>query len=167
MKKTLILLITICTLSIPAYSQVRIGVLNSQEIASKSKKGMQIQQKLENKQKAKQNKLKSIQENIERLKKEVLSPGLKIETREKKSLELQSKQTEFKRFVEDAQREIQSESQIELSAFEKELIPLINNYAKAKGFTIVYDLTSSGIVYFEKKKKKTEDIIKQIDARLQ
>ena len=113
-RKTLILVITVLVMSAFAISQVKIGVVNAQEILQKTKKGIEISKRLEQLQQKKQNEMQAMQDAIKKLEKEVLSPALNQETREKKGLEMQTKRKELKRFLEDAQNEIQRASQREL-----------------------------------------------------
>ena len=104
-------------------------------------------------------------EEIKKLEKDLMSPALNDEAREKKSIELQEKRTDFKRFYEDAQNEFQRESQKELTALEKELMPLIDNLGRQKGFTIIFDITRPGIVYFDQAIDITDEVIKMVDAK--
>lgn len=166
MKKTLILVLTIFVLSAFAYSQVKIGVINAQEIIQKTKRGLAIQGKLENLQKQKAAGLQTLNDSIKKLEKDLLSPALNNATREKKSVELQTKRTTLKRQYEDAQRDFQRESQKMLVDLEKELIPLIESVGKSKGYTVIFDRQRSGIVYFDGSADITAEVIKVIDAKL-
>ena len=165
MRKTLILVVAILVMSAFAISQVKIGVVNAQEILAKTKKGIEIQKRLEQLQDKKQQELQAKQDEIKKLEKDVLSPALNDETREKKSIELQNKRKDLKRYVEDAQNEIQRESQKELVELEKAVMPLIDQIGKAKGFTIIFDITRPGIVYFDQAIDITPDVIKAFDAK--
>ncbi len=165
MKKTLILVLAILALSAYAYSEVKIGVINSQEIVMKTNRGKQIQTKLENLQKTKSNQLKTLNDEIKKLEKELLSPALNAATREKKSLDLQNKRTTFKRSYEDAQRDVQRESQKALVELEKELIPLIEGVGKSKGYTLIFDRARSGIIFAGPAVDITAEIIAAVDAK--
>ena len=102
-------------------------------------------------------------EEIKKLEKEVLSPALNDETREKKTVDLQNKRKDLKRYLEDAQNEIQQESQKELVELEKAVMPVIDQIGKSKGFTIIFDITRPGIVYFDQAIDITPDVIKAFD----
>lgn len=165
MRKTLVLVVTILVMSVFAISQVKIGVVNAQELLAKTKKGIEIQKRLEELQKKKQNEMQVMQDEIKKLEKEVLSPALNQETREKKGLELQTKRKNLKRFVEDAQNEIQRASKKELVELENAVMPLIDQIGKSKGFTIIFDITRPGIVYFDQAIDITPEVIKAFDAK--
>jgi outer membrane protein len=165
MRKTLIFLVTVLVMSAFAVSQVKVGVVNAQEILQKTKKGVEIQKRLEQLQNKKQLELKTKQEEIKKLEKEVLSPALNQETRQKKTLDLQTKRKNLKRYIEDAQNEIQRASQKELVELEKAVMPLIDQIGKSKGFTIIFDITRPGIVYFDQAIDVTAEVIKAFDAK--
>ena len=163
MRKIFILVVTVLVMSAFAISQVKIGVVNAQEILAKTKKGVEIQKRLEQLQNKKQNELQAKQDEIKKLEKEVLSPALNDETREKKTVDLQNKRKDLKRYLEDAQNEIQQESQKELVELEKAVMPVIDQIGKSKGFTIIFDITRPGIVYFDQAIDITPDVIKAFD----
>jgi len=165
MKKIFVLVMTVLVISSFAFSQVKIGVVNAQEILAKTKKGVEIQKKLEQLQKKKQQEAQALQDEIKKLEKDVLSPALNDETREKKGLELQTKRKDLKRYIEDAQNEFNRESQKELMELEKAVMPLIEQIGKSKGFTIILDITRPGIVYFDQTIDITAEVIKAFDAK--
>lgn len=165
MKKTLILLISFLALSIFAFSEVKIGIVNAEEIISKTIRGKAIQTKLEAFQNKKQQEIQVLDEEIKKLEKEISNPALNDETRDKKSLDLANKKKNIQRLIEDARNDIQRESQTELITLEKDLMPIINEIGKSKGFTIVFDSTRPGIVYIDPTIDITEDVIKAVDAK--
>jgi outer membrane protein len=166
MKKTLFVMLTLVIMSVYAYSEIKIGVINAQEVFEKTKRGSKIQKELEAMNDKKAEELKALNESIKKLEKDLLSPALNSTAREQKSVELQTKRTDLQRRYEDAQRDLQRESQKKLLELEKELMPLITNLGKSKGFTIIFDRARSGIVYFEQSVDITNEVIAAIDAKL-
>jgi len=165
MRKTIMLMSAIFILCAFVFPEIKIGVINPQKIMDNTKKGLAIQDKLEKFQKQKQQQLQTMQEEIKKLEKDLLSPALNNEAREKKNIEAQEKQKAFKRFYEDAQNEFQRESQKELMTLEKDLMPLVDNLGRQKGFTIIFDITRPGIVYFYQTIDITDEVIKMVDAK--
>lgn len=165
MKKSFTLIFMILTLSIFVFSEVKIGVINAQEIMEKTKKGNQVQKKLENLQNAKRKVLQAKQQELEKLEKELNSPALNADTRARKTRQIQDKRIELQRMVEDARKEVQQESQKELFALQKEIIPLIQEIGKSKGFTLILDMAGTGIAYFDQSIDITAEVIKAIDAK--
>ncbi|NIM14856.1 MAG: hypothetical protein GTO45_22955 [Candidatus Aminicenantes bacterium] len=165
MRRTIVLLIAIFVLNAFAFSEVKIGVINPQKIMDSTKKGIAIQKRLEKLQGEKQQKINAMQDEIKKLQKDVMSPALNNEARQRKNIELQEKQKTLKRYVEDARNEFARESKKEFLNLEKELMPLIENLGRQKGFTIIIDITRPGIVYYDKAIDITTDVIKAVDAK--
>ncbi len=165
MKKTLVIVITILTLALYTFSEVKIGVINAQKVIASTKRGKDIQKKLENLSKAKQKKVEAMQMEIKNLEKSLQSPALNTTAREKKAVEIQNKKTKLKRYYEDTQKELRRQYQKEMQKLQKEVMPIIDKIGKSKGFTIVFDLSISGISYFDKTIDITDVVIKEIDTR--
>ncbi|MCP4146559.1 MAG: OmpH family outer membrane protein [bacterium] len=165
MKKTFIFVFTMLSLSLFVFSQVKIGVINAQEILQKTKKGVTIQKKLEGLQKKKQTEIEKLQNEIKTLSKDLGVPALSAEAREKKGRQLEDKKITYNRVLQDAQKEMQMKSQQELMNLQKEILPIIAELGKAKGYTLVLDMASSGIAYFDQGIDITAEVIKAVDAK--
>jgi outer membrane protein len=165
MKKSLTLIFTILVLSVFVFSEVKIGVINAQDIIAKTKKGNEVQKKLEGLQNDSQQKVESLENDIKQLQKDLASPALNNDTREKKTREMEDKRISYNRLVQDAQKTIQEESQKELMALQREIMPLIQQIGETKGFTLILDMASSGIAYFDKTIDITDEVVKAVDAK--
>ena len=132
MKKTVIFVTVMLVFSWFIFSEIKIGVINAQQVIQETKKGKEITGRLEKLGQGKQKQVEALREEIKKLQKDAVSPALNDETREKKNLELQTKQTELKRFIEDAQREMQQKSATELKNLRQEILPLIEKICKEK-----------------------------------
>ncbi|MCP4215113.1 MAG: OmpH family outer membrane protein, partial [bacterium] len=120
MKKTLILVFDIMTLTFYTLAEVKIGVINAGEIVQKTKKGNKIQKKLEVLQKKKAAELEGAQNNLKQLQKDLASPAINADTREKKTREMEDARIKYNRLLQDAQKSMQSASQKELMDLQKE-----------------------------------------------
>lgn len=165
MKKSFTLIFTILILSVFVFAEVKIGVINAQDIIVKTKKGNEVQKKLEGLQTDAQQKVEALQNDIKQLQKDLASPALNNDTREKKTREMEDKRVSYNRLVQDAQKTIQEESQKELMALQREIMPIIQQIGQAKGFTLILDMASSGIAYFDKTIDVTDEVVKAVDAK--
>ncbi len=165
MKKTLVLVMAIITLSLFAYSQAKIGIINAQEVVQKTKRGINIQKRLEKLGQARKDQITKKQAELKTLEKELQSPALNTETREKKARSFQDKRVQLQRLVEDAQKYMQKETQKELLQLQKEIMPLIQALGKAQGYTLIIDMANSGVAYFDTKVDLTAEVIKAVDAK--
>ncbi len=166
MKKSFISILTLLTLTIFAFSEVKIGVINSQEILQKTKKGSQTLKNLENLKNAKERQIQTLVNELEALEKELNSPALSAGARENKLRTLEDKKTNYDRTVQDAQKEIQSQSAKALGDLEKEFIPIIQQVGQVKGYDVVLDVTNSGVAYFAPTTDITAEVIKAVDEKL-
>jgi len=89
---------------------------------------------------------------------------LKDEARQRIIFNLEKLKTERKRFEEDSAKEYQTLQFQLFSKVNSEVIPIIGNVAKEEGYSIVFDLASSGIVYFDQEFNITEEVIKRYNA---
>ncbi len=163
MKKTLIGVVTILFVSIFAFSQMKIGIINGQKLIEGTKKGRAIADRLEKMGKAKQDRLNTMQAEIKKLEKDLMSPALNDETKDKKALELQNKRTAIKRFVEDSQREMQIKSDQEMNALKAAIQPIIQQVGKERGLAVILEITA--VAYYDPAIDITDDIIKAMDSK--
>jgi Skp family chaperone for outer membrane proteins len=105
MKKKLFLIFALLALTTFVFSEVKIGIINPQVVLQNSTKGKEVIERLRSLNLSKQKKYESMQKEIDNLEKEVLSPALNQDTRDKKNMDLQNKRIDIKRFAEDAQKE--------------------------------------------------------------
>jgi len=153
-------------LTIFAFSEVKIGVINSQEILRNTKKGGQTLKNLEDLKNTKERQLQTLLTELETLEKELNSPALSAGARENKLRSLEDKKVNYDRTVRDAQEEMQSQSARVLGDLEKEFIPIIQQVGLAKGYAVVLDVTNSGVAYFNPAADITAEVIKAVDEKL-
>lgn len=165
MKKHLLLIVAVLALSAFAFAEFKVGIINPQSVLQGSVKGKEAIGRLQALQAAKQKKYEALQAEIDALEKEIGSPALNADAREKKTQDLAAKRTEIKRFAEDAQKDSMAAQQKEFEKIQADLMPLIEKIAKENGFSMVLDLTTSGVTYFEPAIDLTEKVIKAYDAQ--
>jgi outer membrane protein len=165
-KKTLFFIFTLLISSLFTFSQEKIGVINSDQIMQESKRGKQALVKLENMNKSKQQKIQNLQNEIVNVRKDLGSPALNAETRQNKTQQLEDKKITLQRLVNDAKTEMQREMQKEFLAVNDDIMPIIHQIGKSKGFTLILDLKNSGVLYYDNSIDITGDVIKEADAKL-
>jgi outer membrane protein len=166
MKKSLLLFFALLAIATFAFAEMKIGIINPQLVLQNSIKGKEVVEKLRSLNMSKQKKYEAMQKEIETLEKEILSPALNPETRDKKSMDLQNKRTDIKRFAEDAQKESMAMQQKEFESLQRELMPIIEKIAKANGYSLVLDLNTAGVTFFEPAIDVTDQVIKAYDAQV-
>jgi outer membrane protein len=164
MKKNLFLILALLALSTFVFSEVKIGIINPQLVLQNSVKGKEVIERLRSLNMSKQKTYEAMQRDIDALEKEVLSPALNSETRDKKNMDLQNKRTEIKRFAEDAQKDSMAMQQKEFESLQRDLMPLIEKIAKGAGFSMVLDLNTAGVTYYDPVIDITKQVIEAYDA---
>ena len=166
MKKKLFLIFALLALTTFVFAEVKIGIINPQVVLQNSTKGKAVIERLRSLNMSKQKKYEAMQKEIDTLEKEVLSPALNQDARDKKNMDLQNKRIEIKRFAEDAQKESMAQQQKEFESLQRDLMPIIEKIAKGEGFSLVLDLNTAGVTYFEPAIDITEQVIKAYDAEV-
>lgn len=155
-------------LVVTSYAQQlpRIGVINSQRVLETSGEGKRVIAQLQEKDKKVQDELAKIDEDIRKLESKMNTQRLTLSEQSLIDLrsDIERKRTERKRRAEDSLRELQ---ELQLRLFNKvkgELLPIIEQLGKEKGFDIIFDLANSGALYFSPAIEITEEVIKKYDA---
>jgi len=165
MKKNLLLILALVVLGTFAFAEFKLGIINPQAVLQSSTKGKEAIGRLQSLQMSKQKKFEAMQREIDALEKEAMSPALNAEARDKKAMDLASKRTEIKRFAEDAQKEGAAAQQKEFEKIQTDLMPLIEKIAKENAFSLVLDLNTAGVTYFDPAIDITEKVVKAYDAQ--
>lgn len=164
MKKNLFLILALIVLTTVAFAEFKLGIINPQAVLQSSTKGKEAIERLKALQLAKQKKYDTLQKEIDALQKEAMSPALNQEARDRKASELQNKQTDIKRFAEDAQKESMAAQQKEFEKIQADLMPIIEKIAKENGFSLILDLNTAGVTYFEPAIDISDKVVKAYDA---
>lgn len=167
-KKVLLLTFIIAALVSTGYAQaiVKIGVVNSQEVLEKSVEGKKIMAQLQDKDKRNQAEISRQDEAVRQLQTKLNTQRLTLTNEALMNLnaDLEKKQTDRKRYAEDTYREMQDLTQRLFNRIQSELLPIIEKVSKEKGLDIVFDLRSSGAVYYSPNVDLTQEVIKNYDA---
>ena len=162
----LALLVTFLAFTGFAQELVKIGVVNSNEVISKSTEGKAVMAQLQDKDKSNSSKINTMDEKIRELETKLNTQRLTLtqESILQLTSELERKRTERKRFAEDSLREIR-ELQLRLfTKVQEEVIPIIEQIGRERNLHIIFDRDNSGAVYFNPIIDITEEVIKRYDA---
>jgi outer membrane protein len=80
------------------------------------------------------------------------------------SSDLEKKQTERKRYEEDQSRESQQFGNTLVNRIRQEMVSIIQTLRKEKGYDIVLDLGTSGLVDFDPTLDITDEVVRRYDA---
>jgi len=146
-------------------SHFAVYYVDMQRIVNESAKGKQAKSLLEAKIAKAKNKIKALQQEIERIKKELSSPALSKEAKEKKETELQQKIRELQRYQQDAQIEIANLEKKYTFEIISEAVKVIKEYQKSHKIPMIVEAREAGIIAADPKYDLTETIIKLYDQQ--
>lgn len=128
----------------PGTVPTKIGVVNIQQAISECNEGKKEIDALQQKFNPKQAELKGLNDEVENLKKQYQAQADKLSDEEKASRAkaIDSKQKALQRNYEDAQAEFQQAEQEVINRIGAKMIKVLENYANAKGYAVVLDVSN-------------------------
>jgi len=143
----------------------RIGYVDVQKILAKSTAGVAAREQLEREKVALQKDVDSKRAEIEKLKDELDKKGrlLSAEARKEKQETLDRKLRDLRRLVDDYQRELEKKEQALLQKVLAELSGVIERIGKQRGYLMIVDRKSPGLVYAAPEADLTDEILKAYD----
>lgn len=145
---------------------VKVGVIDVQRILTESVAGKEAMTKLKGLQDQKLAEAKSKQDEINQLRTRINDGRLSLAEDKIAEMEKQAedKVIAFRRFQDDADRELQKARDVAFDAIEKRVLPLINQVGTEGGFTVIFNKFQSGLIYADDKIDLTAEIIKRFDT---
>lgn len=168
MKKTLLLTILFCfALSSFAFAQNKIAIVDIQLIMQQSKAGVKAVGELETLQKNSISKVQAKKSEVEKLAADInkQKASLSQTALQNKNIELNKKSVELERLQNDLNAEFQNTYAMKLEEVARELEPVLNDYAKEKGFDLVFIKQPGVMAYASDTVDITSDVISRFDIK--
>jgi outer membrane protein len=149
-----------------SYAQIKIGVLNSQDVLEKSAEGKKVIARLQEKDKQNQAAIAKLDDEIRTLQTKLNTQRITLteDAVMQLSSDLDKKNTDRKRLAEDAYSTMQELTQRLFKKVQDELIPIVEALGKERGLDMIFDLAKSGAVYWNPANDITAEVIKRYDA---
>ena len=163
-------LVALCALASSAafgQSSNKIAIISIQEAIIRTQEGQKLGRELEKKYGPTQEQLRTQAQEIQTLR-DQLARGentMSNEARRKLTREIQSKERNLQRGMEDVRQEFTEEQRKATGQMMQKVITVIDKHAKANGFSIVFDISSqqSPVLYATNEINITNDIIALYD----
>lgn len=148
------------------YAQSKIGIINSQEVLEKSAEGKRVIARIQERDKQYQANIAKLDEEIRTLQTSLNTQRLTMtdEAAMAKQADLEKKTTDRKRLAEDAYAGMQELTNRLFKKVQDELIPLVEQLGKERGYEIIFDLQKSGAAWFNPAIDLTPELIKRYDV---
>lgn len=166
MRKTITLIALLGAFISAGFAQVKVGVINSQDVLEKSTEGKKVIARLQEADKQNQTQIANLDDQIRKLQTELNTQRITMteDAIMAKNADLERKNTDRKRKAEDAYASMQDLTQRLFKKIQDELIPIVEQVGKEKGFDIIFDLAKSGAIYWSPAIDLTTEVIKRYDA---
>jgi len=141
----------------------KIAIVNIQEAIAATNEGKKEFESLQQKYSPKQAALKTQNDEVESLKKQLQTQGDKLSDEERNSRvqTLEVKQKTLQRNVEDAQAEYQQDTQQVVNRIGSKMLNVLEKYAKTNGYAMVLDVSNpqSPVLYASTSTNITKELV--------
>lgn len=164
------LIVAVPLLSSAAAAQppARIGFVDIQRILARSSAGVTARGRIEEEKSAMQRAVNRKRLEIEKLRQELAKKGplLSAESRKEKQDSLERKVRDFRRLVDDYQKDLERKEQELLQKVLAELSGVVERFGKEHGYLIIVEKRNAGVVFAAPEADITDQIIKAYDEKL-
>lgn len=146
----------------------KIGMINSQEVLEKSVEGKKAIAQIQAADKKYTDQITAIDDSIKQLQSRLSAQRLTLTAEAAAGIQadIQKKQTDRQRAIEDAQQAMQQIQATVMTKVQSDLMPLVEQLRADLNLDMIFDLTKSGAVYFSPSLDLTAELIKRYDAKM-
>ncbi len=148
-------------------ADMKVGVMNVQQVLVNSASGKVAKEKFDEKMKNLQAKFKAEEQELVDMQSEIekKSSAWSEETKQLKVREFQKKRRELQEKSEDARFELKTLQDNELEPILKALEKVVADYGDGNGYTLILD-SKGGVIYFSEAVDITDELVKELDAAM-
>ena len=152
------------TTAAPAASaqSLKIGVINVERLVQESALGKEAFNRVKRLNDQKKEEGDKLQKEIRDLEQKLADQGSALADDKRETLQktYQEKAIAFKRFQDDATRELDTAQKKELGELERRVFPVINQVGKDKGYTMIFNKFQAGLLYADDAVDLTDEVLK-------
>lgn len=143
-----------------------VAVIDPVRALETSAEGQKTVAQLQAKQQSIRDELNQIDNDVQGIENRLKTQRLTLtqETQQKLAMDLDQLQTRRKRVEEDSIKDYQRLEFQLINRFKQEVLPIIETVAKEKGFSLVLELSITGVAYFDQTIDITEEVVKRYNA---
>ena len=140
----------------------KIGVINVERLVQESALGKEAFSRVKKLNDQKKDEGDKLQKELRDMEQKLADQGTSLADDKREALQksYQEKAIAFKRFQDDANRDLEASQKKELSELERRVFPVINQVGKDKGFTMIFNKFQSGLVYADDGIDITDEVLK-------
>jgi outer membrane protein len=143
----------------PAFSQIKVGVFDSQRLSEETEQGKKFQAELDAFRNKVASEIEAKEKEIKNLEDQLKAQELSLSEEKRAALqkEIQKKYLDIQRMRDDASRDFQSELLEVQKKFQDELLQIVAEIGREQGYTIIFEKIQ--VIYFSGVVDITNDII--------
>ena len=164
-----VMMVVLVAAALPAAAQTaaqtKVAVIDVQRVVTESDPGKEALQGLQQLQEQKIAEGRALQEELNSMREQVTKQRFTLS--EDKLAELtraiEDKDIAFKRFEDDATRELDEARRTALGRLEERIMPVIDEVGRERGLTLIFNKFQSGLVYADEAVDITDDVIRRFN----
>jgi outer membrane protein len=145
-----------------AAGPLRIGVINVERLVQESALGKEAFNRVKRINDQKKEEGDKLQKELRDLEQKLADQGSALADDKRETLQksYQEKAIAFKRFQDDATRELDTAQKKELGELERRVFPVINQVGKEKGYTMIFNKFQAGLLYADDTVDLTDEVLR-------
>lgn len=149
-----------------APAQLKLAVIDARRLVTDSVAGKAALAKLQKLRDDKLAEAKTKQDEIDGLRKRLNDGRMSLSDDKIADLEkqLEDKATSFRRFQEDAQKDLDKAQEQTFADIEKKVSPIIEQVGQEGGYTMIFNKYQSGLVYADDSTDITDQVVQRFDT---
>ena len=149
-----------------AASSVKIAVIDVERLVRESALGKEAFNRLKKINDTKKEDADKLAKELKEMEQKLADQGQSLteDKREALQKQYQEKAMAFKRFNEDAGRELDQAQQKELAELQRRVLPVITEVGKERGYTAIFNKFNAGLVFADDAVDVTDDVLKRFNT---
>jgi outer membrane protein len=141
---------------------LKIGVINVERLVQESALGKEAFNRVKKLNDVKKEEGEKLSKDLREMEQKLADQGAAMADDKRDALQksYQEKAIAFKRFQDDANRDLEAAQKKELSELERRVFPVINQVGKEKGYTLILNKFQSGLVFVDDSVDITDEVLK-------
>jgi outer membrane protein len=141
---------------------LKIGVINVERLVQESALGKEAFNRVKKVNDQKKEEGDKLSKDLREMEQKLADQGSAMAEDKRDALQksYQEKAIAFKRFQDDATRDLEAAQKKELSELERRVFPVINQVGKERGYTLIFNKFQSGLVFADDAVDITDEVLK-------
>jgi Skp family chaperone for outer membrane proteins len=144
---------------------MKVAIINSQKAFDQSAEGKKAVVILQEREEQMKNQLKKLDEEIKKLKERLASQRLTLtaEAQSQVQMEIDQKEAARLKYEQETSRDFEQFKNQLIKRIRDEMLTVIDELIKERGYELVFDLSSSGLIHYKPELDITDEVIKRYD----